>query len=518
MGNPDRLSLKIGNANREPRVLRVGRSGSDAKARSLWDVTEATRYLCAAAYLDGKFRESVISQLVEQKHNAIAVSYGIDPVALLKHCLAARRLDTIRTVLLTLCVLLTLIGFMAVTAPDDALVITSVTFLASWVIIAWHRWRTEFHIVRTQLSKGHFDRNHVPSLLNAEAQDACREVETAQNGNVMIYSGFSPFVGCGVNIGGWSFAVDVTKGKEEIGGYLQPKSFHVKDLYHEIGQTLRALNLPNCTLEDKVCISGLDIRDDEQFLPEVLDRPHTKIDSTAMAGYVANPSTTARHYQNFRLVDWSGELILNAFLRASQAAHSLFVEVTYCLLVPVDEQYRRVDSMNPAPTWRDWLRLLVVSGLKAIFIWPVWLHYFIQLVNRPIAKWFHHREMRKMVLENPAYDHGAVSSLREQASSSGLYRHYFQKLDKEMYMKILEGQILDTIIRFLADRNIDTSDLKETQTRIINSGIIVSGGGSVEANTLAVGRGSTAVTQDSAAKSGIKFIRNLAGRGARAGH
>ncbi len=519
MGNLDRLPLKIGNLGSEKKVLRVGRTAADGKVHALWDTSEATRYLCASAYLDGGFREQVIRQLVEDKHNALAVCYGIDPVALLKHCLAARRLDTVRTLLLTLCVALAAVGsLLSILSPDASLLLWFLSFAGAWVTIGWHGWCTEFQVVRGQCSKGNFERSQVPPLHDPNAHEACRQVEAAQGGNVMIYSGFSPFVGCGINIGGWSFAVDVTKGKSEIGGYLQPKSFDIKELYEELGHTLRTLNLPNCTLEDKVCVSGLDVRADQRFLPDVLARPVTKIDSSAVAGFVTSPSTTARHYQNFRLVEWSGELILNAFLRATQAAHSLFVEVTYCLLVPVDARYRRVDSMNPVPTWRDWLRLVIVSGLKAIFIWPVWFVYFVQLVNRPLAKWMRHREMREMVLQNPAYDHGASTSLREYASSSGLYRRYFQKLDKEMYMKILEGQMLDTIVGFLDDRNIDTSDLKETQARIINSGIIVSGGGTVEANTLAVGRGSTAVTQESAPKSGIRFIRNLAGKTAGVGH
>src|SRR5262249_1579033 len=205
------------------------------------------------------------------------------------------------------------------------------------------------------------------------------------------------------------FAVDTRKGKEDIGAYIEPKSFHVNDLYHEIGHTLRSLNLPNCTIEDKICVSGRDIRRDKTFLPEVLGRPRTKIDAPSMAEYTGNSSPTARHYQNFRLVDWSGELILNAFLRAIHLGRNLFVEVTYCLLLPVDRQYRRVDSMNPAPSWRDWVRLLVVAALKAIFIWPFWLHYFVQLLQRPLANWLHVREMRKVVLENPAFDHGATT-------------------------------------------------------------------------------------------------------------
>src|SRR5262249_43327030 len=152
-----------------------------------------------------------------------------------------------------------------------------------------------------------------------------------------------------------------------------------------------------------------------------------------------------------------------------------------------------------------------------IFIWPVLFHHLVQLVNRPIVKWHRQCEMRKMVLENHAYDHGAASSLREQVSSSGLYRQYFQKLDQEMHMKILERQILDTIIRFLADRNVDTSDLKESQTQIINGGIIVSAAASVEASALVVGGQSTTLTRESDARGGIKSIKNLVGRSARAG-
>jgi hypothetical protein len=519
MGNPNLRAPKTENARAEPGVLKVGRPGSDSKARALWEATEATRYLCATAYLNGRFRGHVIRQLVEERHNALAVSYGIDPVAVLKHCLAARRLDTIRTLLLTVCVLLAVVAYLLTPSlPAASLLLWFVSLLVAWTVIAWHRWRTEFQIVRGQCSKGLFDRSHAPPCQNREAEEACRQVEHAQGGNVMIYSGFSPFVGCGTNIGGWSFAVDGSLGKAQMGGYLQPKSFHIRDVYQTIGHMLRTLNLPNCTLEDKVCISGLDVRGDEKFLPEALGRPVTKIDTSSMGEYVANSSTTARHYQNFRLVDWSGELILNAFLHFSHTAHNLFVEVTYCLLVPLDERYRWVDSLNPVPTWRDWLRLLVVSGLKAVFIWPAWLGYLFQLLNRPIAKWLRQHEKRKMVQQNPAYDHGAHGSLREHASSSGLYRRYFQKLDKEMYVKILEGQILDTLVGFLDERDIDTSLLKEMQSRIINSGIIVSGGGTVEAHTLPVGRGSTSVTQESPSKSYIRFIRNLVGKTAQASH
>jgi hypothetical protein len=62
-----------------------------------------------------------------------------------------------------------------------------------------------------------------------------------------------------------------------------------------------------------------------------------------------------------------------------------------------------------------------------------------------------------------------------------------------MYIKILERTILDAIIEFLDEHNIETSDIKQRQTTILNSGVIVHGG-NVTAETLAVGEGSKATT------------------------
>jgi hypothetical protein len=61
-------------------------------------------------------------------------------------------------------------------------------------------------------------------------------------------------------------------------------------------------------------------------------------------------------------------------------------------------------------------------------------------------------------------------------------------LDKEMYVKIFEKQLLVAIKDFLDAHNIDTSDIKERQTTILNSGVIVQGG-EVKAEALSVGTG-----------------------------
>ena len=97
-------------------------------------MSNATRYLCAAAYLDPSFINGVIGELVAS-HRAVIPSRGIDLVPILRHCLKARRMQLIRDVLL--CVLL-LIGVALVRAP--LVLILIITFLLGMLPKAhWER-------------------------------------------------------------------------------------------------------------------------------------------------------------------------------------------------------------------------------------------------------------------------------------------------------------------------------------------------------------------------------------------
>ncbi|MFD9488846.1 hypothetical protein ACFWBX_33760 [Streptomyces sp. NPDC059991] len=55
--------------------------------------SEATRLLCAGAYLDGAFRDAVIDELYVHEERIAAPSLGIDAARVLAHALRARRLE-----------------------------------------------------------------------------------------------------------------------------------------------------------------------------------------------------------------------------------------------------------------------------------------------------------------------------------------------------------------------------------------------------------------------------------------
>jgi hypothetical protein len=66
----------------------------------------ATRYLCAAAYLDPAFRHKAIHALLKDRYSAVAPSYGdLDVIPVLRHCLRAQRLLRVRNVLVALILL-----------------------------------------------------------------------------------------------------------------------------------------------------------------------------------------------------------------------------------------------------------------------------------------------------------------------------------------------------------------------------------------------------------------------------
>jgi hypothetical protein len=124
----------------------------------------------------------------------------------------------------------------------------------------------------------------------------------------------------------------------------------------------------------------------------------------------------------------------------------------------------------------------------------------LQRAGRPLQAWSQRREWLREVRDDPQFDYGAQPSLRERTSSSAFEQH-FQRLDAEMFLKILERQLLDAIVDFLDAHDIDTSDLKERETAILNNGVIVTGG-AVNAQSLAVGQASRATTRNQPGTTG----------------
>lgn len=481
--------------------------------------SNTTRYLCAAAQTDRGFRNQLLEKVLDEEHRAISAPEGVDLAAVLRHCLSAKR----RKLWLNISVgILFLLAWnstyrqllywnpyfygTAFTAFFQSILGAFATpwFFAAWVCVLMETWITRYRVIAKSLLKQNYnpDRVKISPRQETRLRRQLAEIVDNQAGNVAVYSGFSPFVGAGTDIGGWSFTLNLDKPKEKMGTAQSPEPFEVQELYGRIEQDIRRLHIAEVSIQDRLFINGQGIREDERFLPDRFQRPLSSVDTETVAKFVGGQSEEVRHYKCFRVIGWRGEIVLSAFLRLVKLRQNLFIEASYFFLPPLKEQYRQIDSLQPKPTGRQLLNLVGETLVRTLFLFPFAIVLAIQDLLQPINRWSQRGSKRRLIRENPIFDYGAETSIREIAASNQ-FSHYFQKLDKDMYVKIIERQILDSIVGFLDEHNIDTSDLQARQETILNNGVIVNGG-SIDAQNLTVGeRAKSAINNVNQAVSSV---------------
>lgn len=442
--------------------------------------TETTRYLCVAVQMSEKFCDQILEEFLEEDYTAIGISHGVDLPTVLRSCLLAKRRRRGRDVALAVLSLAALL-FAFIFFP-----LSLIIYVIAWRIVFLDQEKVRHEIIGKHLLKGNFNPDFFNFPVDVKTSKKLEELAQTQDANTIIYGGFSPFVGAGINIGGWSFAIDTSKGKEELGSVKDPSLFQISELYDYVTDSIKKLDLTNLSIEDSLHVNGQEIRNQEEFLPSPLMRPITKLKDDFVQSFVEKPTHSVRHYRCIRVTDWKGELILSIFFRFARSGQNLFVEANYYLLTPLNKYYRQFDRLKPDPSSED-MRKLAVETLFTTF------SFGLASISSVFQQFFDARRRKKQRQEkakelryNYAFNYGAVKSLRERVSHENEYNRYFQKLDKEMYLKSIERRIIDGLSKFLDNKNIDISDFKETRSTILNHGVMVSGG-SIQAQNLTVG-------------------------------
>ncbi len=462
-----------------------GYGGISMKANT----NQTTRFLCASAYLGSPgFCERIV-HYYDNATQAVAPEVGLDIPLLLGVCRAAMK----RHLAYHLSFLgLALIGLVAVAASE------SPAAVAGYVIFAAALFFTKSYVERYQYAKlfrqGAFDPDAIRTRLNLAVDDHIKETLPSDEQNLIVYSGFVPFVGAGTDLGGWSFSAAIDKPRQSLGAQARPKKFNAPELYAAIRTAVTNLGIDGLDVRDMCFVHGSDIREDREILPNEFGRPKQRLSDEQSSRYSDASDPRVRHYQWIRVRDWGNDLVVSYFLRCALRGQSLFVEIKRFLLPPLADQYRTVDSLGNAE-WHSVLGLLSVS-LVAGPLYPIYsVLTLTSRFSRGLSRLLDRegRRRRRQIRRSPLYNYGTDRALRQQLSSDR-FVHYFQKLDDDFYGKVLERTVLDEIVSFLDERDIDTSDIKERQTTILNSGIIVQSG-DVNAKTLAVGAGARAATQ-----------------------
>ncbi|MBW4477896.1 MAG: hypothetical protein KME54_13750 [Tolypothrix brevis GSE-NOS-MK-07-07A] len=464
----------------------------------------------------------MIQQIFKEEYKAIAISHDVDLPIVIQHCLGAKKREFIRNLLLAPL----FVAQLASSIQDESfhwwrdLIFLPfnwsnfIYFLVAFSIIIVDKWFIRYVRLAKDLSKANFGQFYLHLKQNERAKNILAELAKAQQSNVIVFGEFSPFPGSGFDDGGWSFSLNLNQGKEQMGNVLQPKPFQIEELYEFIAHHIKTLDLPGLSIEDKLCVDGEKIRDNKLFIAERFTRPYSQLNSEEIKKFVNTTAYHIRYYKHIKVISWNGDFIFSVFLRFVKNQKKIFVENSYFLLPPIKTEYRQVDTLNSKLNLRKVNQLLVESLLTTVFLSPF---SPVMVVFGAFMEFWgdrkYRKEMRYQIKEMPNFNYGAITSVRELATSSN-YTHYFQKLDREMYLKVIERQIIDSLSEFLDSKNIDTSELTERRTAIFNSGVLVSGGSfqatnvSSGTNTKAIINGVSGLVQSVTSKAGVSQKHN----------
>jgi hypothetical protein len=243
-------------------------------------MSNVTRYLCAAAYLDPRYANAVIGEFVAT-HRAVVPSVGFDLGLIIRHCLNARKIQLTRDVLLTvilvaglflatvptiiIMVLAFCLGFLpgvtwerksigvrllavagvivalisivvlwftinvisqaeqgggthlGLLASKGAIVVTIVALLALTATTEMIYTYTKYRTLGDQLGP---EATAAPFHRPHDRIDSrIAEVEAGQWGNLTLYSGENPFIGTGKRYRAWSIAIELDRAPDAGPGF-----------------------------------------------------------------------------------------------------------------------------------------------------------------------------------------------------------------------------------------------------------------------------------------------------------
>lgn len=471
-----------------------GRSPTDVSPEPEHDAQrrhEATRYLCAAVHFDSVLARVVVESVLEEPLRAVAQSPAVDLEAVCRHAVAARHRHAMRDgALVGLWVLLLVYGWVGA-SPEFGLFAGLFILngmlggLPLFLLLAWFilfvdgcsmRWGATARALRFGVFRP--DRAPVPQTELAARQ--LSHVTHYAKSNITVYQGYNPFMGHGWSVRGWSFAVDTTR-PHRADDPIEP--FTAVDMNALLAQRITDLGLPGTEVGNRLFVNGDDIHHDRRFLPDPAGRPVAWVDDSTMAALMRHPENHARPYLTTEIVNWDGEFVWSAFVRVVVSETSMFVEANYCVLPPLRMSYHEIDDLLLRPAFRPVTRVLSKS-LRAL---PRALLGCVPGAVQPLfAGWRFDRKVSaqlRQVREVFTYDHGALISIREAASDLRKrkdeltlgYHRYFQLLDEQMYTKIVEKRIAETLEQFLTEHNIDPAELLKRTEQIFNSNVTIGG-------------------------------------------
>jgi hypothetical protein len=322
-------------------------------------------------------------------------------------------------------------------------------------------------------------------------------VGAAQYGNVTVYRGFQPFVGSGKHVYTWSTAIELMNDD----GTPATHAFTPQDLYDRVTEGVGLLRnigtaqgqqpIQALQIVDRFFVAGDALRanpETSQLLRDAGRPPSQYIDPASSQRLVNSPPERVRHYRCFRIDGWQGEVVTTIFLHAARDGRMLYLEFNLYVLFPVKSRYYLVDWFGKAPTGS--LLSVLWPAAKFCALAPILAFTSLYRTVRVVVRRAAEHVIDEGGLEQPSeIDFGAAVGVRDLAARQD-FGNYFQLLDSDKYLSIVERRVLESVGSFLRECGISTREFAERKTTILNSSIQVLGGNFQGATS--IGHGSRA--------------------------
>ncbi|QMU78192.1 hypothetical protein GXW83_23300 [Streptacidiphilus sp. PB12-B1b] len=375
--------------------------------------------------------------------------------------------------------------------------------LAAFTLVARDALATD-ELLRTTLRRPVFRPDQAPEPAPAAPwiEDRLEALAEAQQGNVTLYSGWSPFTGFAAPEDGWSLSIPILPASHPLGGAdgggAPVTEFDAWELVEQLRLCWSELSqrqpdrdhdrLAGLLVQDRVFVHGATVGRDPRFLPE-RGVPVTLLEPEQLRQIALSPSGTARHWLTGCLPMWGGDVVPSMLLNVDLTGRTVHVQCNLHTLGSVRGSYHAVDLLPAALT----------AGRRTAVMLSALPRTRSLLFGAPFGAvdhaGFEKRRNRRMLRDWQAiehdggFDYGARLSIRERVTQP-TYANYYQPHDGKRVLNALTRHTLAALQDFLDAHGVDTTDFQQQQQTILNHGIIQQGGSSTVEN-LAVGQGAS---------------------------
>ena len=437
---------------------------------------DPTRHILASLVLRGAlFRNSIIRQL-RNPFLARAVEPGLDMPLIEAVCLRLEK-DSRPTQWGIVLGLFVLIFFV----PPKLKLLLALIFIGYCVYL---QFRDRFRLVKA------FDQASYDAA-KLRGQYLAEPPATASGVPVLVSGMFNPFIGLGLNLGGWNIALDVTRPAE---GVSETRPLSAAQIEQALTDAILSLQIPNLVMIDRLLVSGVEAVRVRQIQPDRFQAPVKEVPPSVAGEFRSRPDDRARVYRFATISSFGGEVVMSYAFRVLRRGASLGVEVVHLAAAPLAPQYREIDRLRLVGVWDGILWFLTALAKIPVQFFAAMGSIGLQLgeVWDDVLGGHVAREKRE-IERNPAYNYGARWSLRQFTASQN-YNSWFQKADVQQYLRGLEEQVLNAFRDCLEAHDVDVRAFASQSMTVHNNNVQITSARDVNMEGVAIGQGAKATS------------------------